>query len=422
MPKIIIKWNETVKAILNDFILHIESELFKYVDTEDFYKDWMIFIENEYRTMRNEDQIVVVLNYIDVAEDILNRIKLKCDIDNNTNNTNNKTPISWTEFTESVSRIARKELSVILSDDSECKDGIDIYFNDVKKEYIITPLGEHEKYDFIPENRDLYIKNNLKLVVSCAKKYRGLGVPFADLIQAGNIGLIEAFNRFNPNNVKLCDSIIEIINNKDNESFTFEEALHILRQKIVYKRGKLDIISKLPSDGFESKNDFILWCHDNIKGASFASVAFKWIRGSIMNELTKGRQVAIPYKELADGYTNLLSLDTNPTKDNDENCDVLLQWSDSNFIDNCVPEIEANENYVNINNEIENMFVQLTDKEQRIIKSRFGIGLPSTMTLAQIAKQENMSMKEVKKSLLYIIEKIKQNTPQETVKKIMSMF
>lgn len=417
MPKIVIKWTETVKAILDDFILHIESELFKYVDTEDFGKDWMIFIENEYRTMRNEDQTVVVLNYIDAAEDILNGIKLKCD-----NNINNKTLISWTKFTESVSKTARKELSVILSDDSECEDGIDIYFNDVKKEYILTPLGEHEKYDFIPENRDLYIKNNLKLVVSCAKKYRGLGVPFADLIQAGNIGLIEAFNRFNPNNVKLCDSIIEIINNEDNESFTFEEALRILRKKVIYQRGKVDIVSKLPSDGFVSKDDFILWCRNNIKGATFTSVAFKWIRGSILNELTKGRQVAIPYKELADGYTNLLSLDANPTKDNDENGDVLTQWMDSNFIDDSVSKIELDENYIDINNEIENMFVQLSDQEQRIIKSRFGIGLPSTMTLAQIAKQENMSMKEVKKSLLCIIEKIKQNTPQETVKKIMALF
>jgi len=46
------------------------------------------------------------------------------------------------------------------------------------------------------EARQVMIESNLRLVVSIARKYRGYGVPLNDLIQEGNIGLIQAVDRF----------------------------------------------------------------------------------------------------------------------------------------------------------------------------------------------------------------------------------
>jgi RNA polymerase primary sigma factor len=48
------------------------------------------------------------------------------------------------------------------------------------------------------EARARLIKSNLRLVISIAKKYRGRGVLFEDLIQEGNAGLIKAVERFDP--------------------------------------------------------------------------------------------------------------------------------------------------------------------------------------------------------------------------------
>ena len=63
-----------------------------------------------------------------------------------------------------------------------------------------TPKAEKEALKVLIEDgsaaRAHLIKANTRLVVSIAKKYLGRGVPFLDLIQEGNLGLMKAVNKY----------------------------------------------------------------------------------------------------------------------------------------------------------------------------------------------------------------------------------
>lgn len=73
-----------------------------------------------------------------------------------------------------------------------------------KKEIVIhcgkvTPNRRHELDTLIQDGvlaREHLIKANTRLVVSVAKKYIGRGVPFLDLIQEGNLGLMKAVEKY----------------------------------------------------------------------------------------------------------------------------------------------------------------------------------------------------------------------------------
>jgi RNA polymerase sigma-32 factor len=80
---------------------------------------------------------------------------------------------------------------------------IDAYISAVNRLPMLTPEQELEFARQLKESNDLeaagkLIMSHLRLVVSVSRQYLGYGLPHADLIQEGNIGLMKAVRRFDP--------------------------------------------------------------------------------------------------------------------------------------------------------------------------------------------------------------------------------
>ena len=85
----------------------------------------------------------------------------------------------------------------------ELKDLLQIYLTEIG----ITPLLNREQETELGKKaqtgdlhaKEALIKANLRLVVKIAKTFQNMGLPIMDLISEGNLGLMEAVDRFDPN-------------------------------------------------------------------------------------------------------------------------------------------------------------------------------------------------------------------------------
>ena len=98
--------------------------------------------------------------------------------------------------------------AVTVSRRDEDASALGAYLREIAKLPRLTPDEERALGARIQDDRDeaamaQLVEANLRFVVSYAKRYRGHGVSFLDLIHEGNLGLIEAARRFDPaHNVK----------------------------------------------------------------------------------------------------------------------------------------------------------------------------------------------------------------------------
>lgn len=84
--------------------------------------------------------------------------------------------------------------------DAGAQEAIRMYLREIRDVELLSPQRERELARRIQEGDELaraeFIRANLRLVVSVAKRYQGRGVPLDDLIQEGNIGLMRAVEKY----------------------------------------------------------------------------------------------------------------------------------------------------------------------------------------------------------------------------------
>ncbi len=106
--------------------------------------------------------------------------------------------------------IRRKKANQIGEEDDSAdeatldKTPMRIYLQQIEKIPLLTPEEEIDLAKKInsdspgaKEAREKMIRSNLRLVISIAKRYTNIGLPFSDLVEEGNIGLMRAVDKFN---------------------------------------------------------------------------------------------------------------------------------------------------------------------------------------------------------------------------------
>ena len=107
-----------------------------------------------------------------------------------------------------------KNLPVDLSRSLEHGDSLDHYLNQLRETPLLSKEEELVLFKRLHSSDDLeaarkLVMAHLRFVVHVAKTYKGYGLPLIDLIQEGNIGLMKAVKRFDPEkNVRLLSFAI----------------------------------------------------------------------------------------------------------------------------------------------------------------------------------------------------------------------
>lgn len=397
------KLNKTSENKLNAWINKLELDN-KYKFSEQFLK----IVYNDCKMIKDCSEKYIVDFYISTAKELFSK---NINIDD--------------EFYRILKAKTRMKLANKYAKSGNFDNNIDIYFNDVKREYILHPQNESEDLAFVPENRDIFIKNNLKLVIECAKRYQNLGLPFEDLIQIGNIGLLTAFDKFDAERSNLRIVILDDIKNQEQEEFTFDDASNIIKRNFQYSKLLDATLKNIPTNGFSSKQEFNDWVNKNIKKASFSSISFFWIRAIIIGELNNfSKLIRVPKSAQNDDSTSISIL----------RLDSVNPHTDDNYHDNQIAEI-ANDEFAIEDESIENverqnMFKELINKllcnlsllDRRIIQKKFGINLPFPMSITEIAESEGLSSNKVKYSISNSMKIIEANIPAEDKKTIAELL
>lgn len=396
------------KTSINKIDKFVES--IKDIVTDEFIEKFLNIVKFDVKNIRDCEEKSIVEFYISVCKSLLIEI---ADIEDD-------------KFWNELKKQTRLKLINKYMPKTTFDNNIDIYFNDVKREYILHPMNESEELEFIPENQDIFIKNNLKLVIDCAKRYQGLGLPLEDLIQTGNLGLMTAFQKFDTDRANLQNNILKSIKTFPRENFTYEEASQIIKDNFSYTKLLSATLLKIPAEGFNTKNEFKDWMYSNIKKASFSSIAFIWIRATITSTIDKLVNIVhIPKTAIDKGYTlpNIIKLDSiNPhTTDNYSDNVINEYYNSDEFIieDDGVEEVERNNMFKDL---LDGIFVKMNPMDVRIIKKRFGIDCPFEMSIQEIADSEGISINKVKSSINNSLAYITKNINPEDKNTLINML
>lgn len=261
-----------------------------------------------------------------------------------------------------------RQLKITVAITSRGSEALERYLQDISKEEMVSTDEEVELAKRIRQGDknalERLVKANLRFVVSVAKQYQGQGLELTDLINEGNVGLINAAMKFD-----------------ETRGFKFiSYAVWWVRQSILQALADKSRLVRLPLNqiGYVSKvNHFY---HDfmqkNNRAPSLDEEADALgMEKSKVNAalLTSGKHISMNAPLIDDEDSCLLDLLTNDDKGN----------ADSSLISDSLKE------------EVHHALDLLPERESQVIRMYFGINTPE-LSLEEIGEKLNLSRERVR--------------------------
>jgi RNA polymerase primary sigma factor len=247
-------------------------------------------------------------------------------------------------------------------------DPLNLYMREIGKTKLLTKEEEIKLAEAIkqgdPKAVQEMVRRNLKYVVTVANKYRGFGMLLQDLIEEGNIGLIQAAKRFDVSrNVKFI---------------TY--AVWWIKQAIIHSLAEQSGTVKLPVKQAGKVTRF------NKKSQQmFQDMEREPTQSEVANSLGyKDDEI----NSIMRAYRTHISLDT-PLK-NDEHTPYLDLLENKNLIpydDQIMQE--------SLSEKVDQMLEDLSEREATILKMRFGFS-GEVKTLEEIGQEIGLSRERVR--------------------------